>query len=85
MPPHPTPFRRPRRASQNRKRKLANCWRLSPYFLEPPKPAPVGVDAEIARYSDKYRKRAKARGWEGRGSGRGRRGRARPERATLKP
>ena len=45
-----------------RRRRLAQAWRQSPYYLDKPKPKPVGDDAEIERYSDKYRGAAKARG-----------------------
>lgn len=48
--------------AQARRRRLANGWRTSPYFLELPKAKPLGVDAEIDRYSDKYRRKPQARG-----------------------
>lgn len=46
---------------QARRRRLANGWRQSPYFLELPKPKPVGVDAEMERYSDRYRRKPQVR------------------------
>eukprot|EP00850_Spirogloea_muscicola_P017224 SM000146S00944 [mRNA] locus=s146:35360:44700:- [translate_table: standard] len=42
-----------------RSRQLAAAWRFSPYYLEKPAPRPVGLAAEIERYSDKYKPKAR--------------------------